>query len=107
MIRLIAFLVIVCAIFVMFLGYRAWRNRHKPKFPRPSLFACACGCDRLQSRSDDWDGYHGPDYNNPMYYDPNMMQYRPLHKAIDKPDDYVLGWQDIEWTVERRLPKED
>lgn len=32
---------------------------------------------------------------------------REQPKAIDYSPENVVGWEDIQWTVEKRLPKED
>lgn len=103
MIKLILLLFFIAAIVIIILLLKNWLVR---KSRVGQVYACACGCGRPFTAAAGWDGYHGPDFDNPIIYDAQMLQEKARYRAIDRSDDYVLGWKDIEWTVERRLPKE-
>jgi len=87
---------------ISFFGYLIF-----PQENTNQLYWCACGCDRKFTERAGWDGYHGPDSNNPAHWDAQMLDYKKPPKAIDYDPNNVVGWEDIQWTVEKRLPKEN
>ncbi len=96
-------LIIILAVIIQ-QGYKAlirWADRD----PNDKVFWCACGCDKKFRGGSPWDGYHGPGYERPVTFDAQRLtENKP--KAIDYEPENVVGWEDIQWNVEKRLKDE-
>lgn len=97
MINVLFFLFLFAAL--IYGGFKAIQLLMLAIFGDKPMYHCGCGCDKFFPASYGWDGYHGVGGKR---YIPE--EEKP--KAIDYSPDSVLDWQDIQWTVEKRLPKE-